>query len=63
MKTAGFFLLLTGWLLVLAALSMLPSGAARYGFVIAGLGVEAAGLVIVVRAHMTLADRKAGFLK
>jgi hypothetical protein len=60
MKAAGFFLLLTGWLLVLAALSMLPGGAARNGFAIAGLGVEVTGLVIAVRTHMAPGNRKSG---
>ena len=58
MKIAGFILLLTGWLLVLAALAMLPGGAARSGFVLAGMGVELTGLVIAVRTHMAPGDRK-----
>jgi len=58
MKTAGIFLLLTGWLLVLAALAMLPGGAARSGFVLAGMAVELTGLAIAVRTHMTPGDRK-----
>jgi hypothetical protein len=56
MKTAGFFLLLAGWLLVLAALSMLRASAARNGFVVAGLGVEFTGLAIAVRTHMRPGD-------
>jgi|HubBroStandDraft_1064217.scaffolds.fasta_scaffold1645852_1 hypothetical protein len=70
MKTAAFFLLLAGWLLVLAALAMLPVGAtagvnngvnnsaARNGFVLAGLGVQLTGFAIAVRAHMTPSGRK-----
>jgi len=61
MKIAGFFLLLAGWLLVLAALAMLPPGvnhaAARNGFILAGLAVELTGLVIVVRMHIAPSDR------
>jgi hypothetical protein len=58
MKTAGFFLLLTGWLLILAALTMLPGGGARSAFVLAGMAVELTGLVIAVRTHMAPGDRK-----
>jgi len=52
MKAAGFLLLLTGWMLVLSALILLPGGGARAGFLAAGLGVEALGLVLVVRSHL-----------
>ena len=38
MKIAGFLLLLTGWLLVLAAVVLLAAPAARSGFVLAGAG-------------------------
>ena len=53
LKIAGFLSLAAGWLLVLAALVMLPDGVARNVFVAAGLGVEGLGLVLAVRAHMT----------
>ena len=53
MKIAGFSSLLAGWLLVLAALVLLPAGMARGGFIAAGLAVEALGLVLAVRSHMT----------
>lgn len=52
LKPAGFLLLITGWILVLAAVVLLKQQAARGGFVVAGLGVEALGLVLVVRAHI-----------
>jgi hypothetical protein len=51
MKIAGFFLMLAGWLLVLAALIMLRAGVSRNAFILAGLGVQTTGLTIVVRAH------------
>lgn len=51
MRMSGFLLLPAGWLLVLAALAMLPPGMARNAFVIAGLALEATGLVLVVRSH------------
>jgi len=62
MKTAGFLLLVTGWMLVLSALILLSgggagagnsaSGVARAAFLTAGLGVEILGLVLVGRSHL-----------
>jgi hypothetical protein len=52
MKGIAAVLLVTGWLLVLCAISMLHAGVARNVFVMAGLGVEALGLVLAVRAHL-----------
>jgi hypothetical protein len=52
MKITGVLLLVTGWLLVLCALVMLSAPAARNAFVLAGIGVEALGLALAVRAHL-----------
>jgi hypothetical protein len=52
MRVAGFSLLLAGWLLVLAALVLLRSPRAQTEFVLAGLAVEALGLVLAVRSHL-----------
>lgn len=52
LRPAGFLMLITGWILVLAAVVLLKQGAARAGFVLAGLGVEGLGLVLVVRSHI-----------
>jgi len=52
MKLTGFAMLLAGWGIVLAALVLLASEASRAGFVLAGVGVEALGLVFVVRSHL-----------
>ncbi|HWE51552.1 MAG TPA: hypothetical protein VG273_17295 [Bryobacteraceae bacterium] len=60
MKAAGFFLAITGWLLVLAALAMLPAGVARNIFAMAGVAVEVAGIAIVARTHMPPGVRKPG---
>jgi len=54
MKLVGFLLLLAGWWIVLAAIALLGFGAARAGFILAGVGVEALGLVLVVRSHQNL---------
>jgi hypothetical protein len=52
MKLPGFLLLLSGWGLVLAAVALLRAPAPRTAFVLAGMGVEALGLALVVRSHM-----------
>jgi hypothetical protein len=51
MKAAGFFLLLAGWGLVLAALGMLHAGVARTAFLAAGVAVELSGLTLAALAH------------
>jgi hypothetical protein len=53
LRLAGFLLLLAGWGLVLAALALLAAEVPRVAFVLAGMGVEALGLTLVVRSHMT----------
>ncbi len=58
MKIAGLLLLLTGWLLVLAAVALLTASASLSGFVLAGIGVEILGLFLVFRAHTPVAGRR-----
>lgn len=53
MRIAGFLLLLSGWILVLAAIALLAAAGPRGVFLFAGLAVEALGLVLVVRSHLT----------
>lgn len=53
MKLAGFLLLVSGWILVAAALALLPAAAARAIFLLAGIGVELLGLVLGFRSHLT----------
>ena len=50
-KLFGFLLLLAGWGLVVSALALLAADAPRNSFILAGMAVEIAGLVIVIRAH------------
>jgi len=52
MKLVGLLLLPAGWVIVLAAIALLPPGSARAAFLAAGLGVEALGMGLVVRGHM-----------
>ena len=54
MRALGFLLLLAGWGIVLAALILLTPGAARAAFLLSGVGVEAIGLVVVFRSHLSL---------
>ena len=53
MKIAGFLLLLAGWAIVLSAIALLKSAAARGAFALSGAGVEVLGLALVIRAHIT----------
>ena len=58
MKLAGFMLLLTGWLLVLAAIVLLASPRSRAVFVLTGAAVEGLGLTFVIRSHLILREDK-----
>ena len=51
MRFAGLGLLLSGWIISVAALPLLPSGGERAFFIAAGLIVELVGLVLLGRAH------------
>ena len=52
MKPIGFLLMLGGWIIVLAAIALLPAGASQASFVLVALGVETLGLTLVFRAHL-----------
>lgn len=56
MKLAGFLLLLSGWGIAMTAIALLPSPSIRLGFFLAGMGVEAIGLVLAVRSHLPLRE-------
>jgi hypothetical protein len=56
MKFTGFLMLVAGWVIVLASMPLLASMKSRTIFVLAGLGVEVIGLVLVVRSHVVLED-------
>jgi hypothetical protein len=58
MKLAGFLLLLSGWIIALAAIAVLPQPGARAGFLLAGVGVEIVGLVLVFRGHTHLKEER-----
>lgn len=52
MKLTGFLLLAGGWVIVPAAIALLPSGPSQAAFVLVALGVEILGLTLVFRAHL-----------
>ena len=56
MKFTGFLMLVAGWVIVLASMPLLASLKSRTIFVLAGVGVEVIGLVLVVRSHVVLED-------
>lgn len=51
MKILGFLLLVSGWAITLTAVALLVRDVPRASFVLAGVGVEIVGLVLVIRAH------------
>jgi hypothetical protein len=53
MKVAGFLLLVSGWALVLTAIALLAAAGPRAAFLLAGVGVEGLGLVLVAPSHLT----------
>jgi len=58
MRAASFLMLLAGWFLVLAAIVLFPSPALRAAFTLAGLAVEAVGLVFAFRSHLIPREEK-----
>jgi len=58
----GFVLLISGWVLVLAALMLLGGIAQRFAFILAGLAVELLGLHLLGSAYKELQSvpRKSG---
>jgi hypothetical protein len=51
MKILGFLLILAGWAIVITAIALLVVVVPRAAFVLAGIGVEILGLVLVIREH------------
>jgi len=58
MKLAGFLLLWAGWVIAMTAVIVLPSPGARGAFLLAGMAVEAVGLVTAFRAHRPIAKEE-----
>ncbi len=55
MKLGGFLLLLSGWAIVVTALTLLHGGALS-AFIVAGLAVEILGLALVAKSHIPLSE-------
>ena len=51
MRAAAFLFLLAGWLNVLLAIALLKPPALA-AFLLAGLAIEAVGLVFLIRSHL-----------
>ena len=51
MKALGLLLLVSGWVIVFAAVALLAQAGVRIAFLLAGIGIEVTGLIFVVRSH------------
>ncbi len=58
MKFAGFLLLLSGWMIAVAALILLPPASSQMAFLLAAIGVEIVGLVVSARAHISIRGQR-----
>ncbi len=58
MKFAGFLMLVAGWFLALAAIVLFEGPSLRALFVLAGIAVEALGLVLAFRSHLIPREEK-----
>ncbi|WP_263354843.1 hypothetical protein [Acidicapsa acidisoli] len=54
MKLIGCLLLLSGWLIVIAALVMLSAFTQRAAFIAAGVGVEGLGLALLTQSYTSM---------
>ncbi len=54
MKAAGLLLLLSGWVIVIAAVMLLqPRAGTTIAFIAAGACIEAIGIILFFRAHLS----------
>jgi hypothetical protein len=58
LKLIGCLLLISGWLIVLAALVMLQTFVQRAAFIAAGFGIEILGLALLANAYTTQQRRQ-----
>jgi hypothetical protein len=54
MRFAGFLLMPAGWIIVIAAVILLPAASSRSVFALAGVGIEMLGLIFALRSHAVL---------
>ncbi len=57
MKIGGLLLLLSGWAIVVTAMTLLHGGALS-AFVVAGFAVEVLGLALFAKAHVLISKDK-----
>lgn len=58
MRPAGFLLLISGGVIALFAIAILPSSGSRGTFLAASIAVEAIGLGLVIRSHMPVKEER-----
>jgi hypothetical protein len=58
MKAIGLLLLCAGFAIVLSAFVLLSVSAPRGAFAVAGVAVQALGLILTFRAHYTLDEEQ-----
>ena len=58
MKVVGFLMLPAGWFLALAAIVLFAAPPLRAAFVLAGIAVEALGLILAFRSHLIPREEK-----
>lgn len=58
MRLAACLLLVSGFIVALAALILLPALGMRIGFIAAGLAIECLGVWLLTQAHRALAKDK-----
>lgn len=54
MRIAGFLLLVSGWVIAMAALILLHYRASMPAFVLAGIAVQIWGLIFAIRSHRVM---------
>ena len=57
MRIAGFFLMLSGWIIAVSALILLQPGPAQVAFACCSVAIQAAGFASVVRSHIVTRGR------
>ncbi len=54
MRAIGCLLMVSGWLIVMAAMVLLTRLPERFGFVLAGLAVEVLGLLLLAQRYRAM---------
>jgi len=54
LRAIGFLLMVSGWLIAMTALMLLTRLPERFGFVLAGMAVQALGIVLLARRYRSM---------